>query len=81
MGTKDKNQPKSIPGISLGINIAVGMAFFTIFGNWIDQKLGDKHVWIIVGLLFGLLYIGYEVWKLIRQSHEGPSNESNSKST
>jgi len=30
MGIKDKDQPKSIPGISLGINIAVGMVLFTL---------------------------------------------------
>ena len=70
MGVKDKNQPKSIPGILLGIHIAVGMVLFTVIGNWIDQKLGDTHVWILVGMLFGLCYCGYEIWKLIQKSND-----------
>ena len=69
MEIKNKDRPKNIPGITLGINIAVGMALFTIIGSWIDQKLGDQHLWILVGMFLGLFYCGYEIWKLIRQSH------------
>ena len=68
MEIKDKDQPRNIPGISLGINIAVGMALFTFIGNWIDNKLGDGHFWILVGMFLGLFYCGYEIWKLIRKS-------------
>jgi len=75
METKDKDQPRNIPGISLGINIAVGMALFTFIGNWIDNKLGDEHFWILVGMFLGIFYSGYEIWKLIRKSsHDQDEN-------
>jgi len=77
MEIKDKDRPKNIPGISLGINIAVGMALFTIIGNWIDKKLGDQHLWILVGMFLGLFYCGYEIWKLIRQSDRDEENTTN----
>lgn len=77
METKDKDRPKNIPGISLGINIAVGMALFTIIGNWIDKKLGDQHLWILVGMFLGLFYCGYEIWKLIRQNDHDQENTTN----
>lgn len=80
MEIKDKDQPKNIPGITLGINIAVGMVLFTFIGNWVDQKLGDKHVWILVGMLLGLFYCGYEIWKLIRFSKEEQIHNNQTKS-
>jgi len=77
MGIKDKNQPKNISGITLGINLAVGMALFTMIGNWIDKKLGEQHLWILVGMFLGLFYCGYEVWKLIRQSNNDHKDNTN----
>jgi len=77
MEIKDKDQLKNISGISLGINIAVGMALFTIIGNWIDKKLGDQHLWILVGMFLGLFYCGYEIWKLIRQSDHDQEENAN----
>lgn len=69
MEINNKDQPKNIPGISLGINIAVGMVFFTMTGSWIDRKLGDGHFWTLVGMFLGVFYSGYEIWKLIRQNN------------
>jgi len=77
MGIKDKDRPKNIPHITLGINIAVGMALFTIIGNWIDKKLGDQHFWILIGMFLGLFYCGYEIWKLIRQSNNDQRDNTN----
>ena len=79
MGIKDKDRPKNIPGITLGINIAVGMALFTITGNWIDKKLGDQHLWILIGVFLGLFYCGYEIWKLIRRSDKDQKDNTDSK--
>ncbi len=79
MEIKKTGRPKNIPGISLGINIAVGMALFTILGNWIDQKLGDEHFWILIGMFVGLFYCGYEIWKLISQSSNSQDDSSNNK--
>jgi len=79
MEVKEKDQPKKIPSYTLGINIAVGMALFTFIGNWVDQKLGDKHVWILVGMILGICYCGYEIWKVIRFSEENQNNNNQTK--
>ena len=81
MGIRDKNKSRNFSGISLGINIAVGMAFFTISGDWIDKKLGENHVWILVGMALGLLYCGYEIWKIIRISQEESTDNNQTKSS
>jgi len=77
MGIKDKKQPKNIPHITLGINIAVGMALFTMIGNWIDKKLGNQHLWILLGMFLGLFYCGYEIWKLIHQNNNDQKDNTN----
>ena len=77
MGSKDSGRSKNIPSVTLGINIAAGMALFTFAGNWIDKKLGDQHVWILVGIFLGLFYCGYEIWKLIRQSDHDQEENTN----
>jgi len=69
MEIKDKGRPNNIQNVTLGINIAAGMALFTFAGNWIDKKLGNQHFWILIGVFLGLFYCGYEIWKLIRRSN------------
>lgn len=52
--------------ISLGTNLAVGMAVFAALGWWIDKKRGGGSAFTLIGIFTGLLYGGYEVWKTIR---------------
>jgi|APCry1669188970_1035186.scaffolds.fasta_scaffold17936_2 F0F1-type ATP synthase assembly protein I len=54
--------------IALGTNMAAGMAVFTFLGYWIDRWRGGSGtgVWTLVGMFVGLLYGGYEVWKVVR---------------
>jgi len=57
--------------LSLGLNMAVGMAVFSFLGYYIDQKTGARGFWTLGGMFLGLLYCGYEVWKLVRRNN-GP---------
>ena len=77
MGSRDNGRSKNIPSVTLGINIAAGMALFTFAGHWIDKKLGDQHIWILVGIFLGLFYCGYEIWKLICQSNKTQNGNGN----
>jgi len=52
--------------VMLGVNWAVGMAVFTFAGYWIDQKRGGGLIFTVAGILLGLAYGAYEVWKLVR---------------
>ncbi len=53
--------------LSLGMNFAVGMAVFSFIGFYIDQRRGDDRIlFTIIGMVMGLAYGAYEVWKVIR---------------
>jgi len=60
---------KAIPAVALGTNMAAGMIVFSFIGYKIDQKLGGR-AFTLIGMFLGLLYCGYEVWKIIRNSDQ-----------
>ena len=53
--------------VSIGIQLASGMAVFSFVGYMIDQKQGKGHEFTLIGMFLGLFYGGYVTWKLIRQ--------------
>ena len=60
----------NLSGISLGMTMAVGVAFFTYLGYLVDQKTGGGQGWTLAGNYVGLFYCGYEIWKLIRNNQK-----------
>ena len=52
--------------LSLGINFAVGMALFCFLGLWADHRVGHGIWFTLLGMVLGLSYGAYEVWKVIR---------------
>ena len=65
---------------TLGLNLAGGMAIFSMTGWWLDQKRGGGIIFTMVGVLLGLVYGGYEMWKTIRQLNESEqTTETHSK--
>jgi F0F1-type ATP synthase assembly protein I len=56
--------------LMLGMNFAVGMAVFSFGGYWIDQKRGGGLLFTVSGMVLGLGYGAYEVWKVIRLLNE-----------
>ena len=58
-------------GMTLGVQMAVGMAVFAGGGYWIDQKRGGGVIFTLLGVFLGLFYMGYEVWKLVRDINGG----------
>ena len=73
-GTNDDGNKSfgSSDAMSLGFNMAAGMAVFTYLGYWLDQKMGGGQGWTLAGIFLGLFYCGYEVWKLVRQVPKNP---------
>jgi len=67
METNDEKKKKfqGLPSVTIGLNMAVGMALFTYGGYYLDQKFGGD-TYVILGIILGLLYCGYEIWKVIR---------------
>jgi F0F1-type ATP synthase assembly protein I len=64
-----KSEPWRFYGaaISLGLNMAVGVAVFTFIGHLLDRWRGGGKAWTLCGIFVGLLYGAYEVWKMVRQ--------------
>ena len=58
--------PENFNYASLGLNITVGFCVFALSGHYLTQKTGVMW-WELGGILSGFFYIGYEVWKFIRQ--------------
>jgi hypothetical protein len=52
--------------IGLGTDLLAGMLVFTAGGYWVDQKRHTGLFWTLCGMFLGILYGGYEVWKLVR---------------
>jgi F0F1-type ATP synthase assembly protein I len=52
--------------LSMGTNLAVGMALFAFIGYWVDRRRGGGVRWTICGMFLGLIYGAYEVWKAVR---------------
>jgi hypothetical protein len=56
--------------VTLGLACAVGMAVFTFAGYWVDQRRGGGISFTLTGMVLGLAYGAYEVWKVIRLLNE-----------
>jgi len=75
----DKEQQSEIrranPAIGFGTSFAVGMALFGLGGHWLDEKYDREPLFTLLGLFMGLLYGGWELWKLTAQSSQPSSNQ------
>lgn len=62
------NTRRASPAVSFGANFAAGMAFFSFIGWKLDQRRGvpDAYGFTLGGIMMGLLYGGYELWKIVR---------------
>jgi F0F1-type ATP synthase assembly protein I len=64
--------------LSLGMNFAVGMAVFAALGWYLGRKAGAPRTGLLGGMLAGLLYGAYEVWRAIRQIEPSGGGQSRS---
>jgi hypothetical protein len=77
-----KSSPPKVPAaVNLGINFAVGMGLFSFGGYKLDQKRGDGNLFTLLGMFLGLIYGGYEVWKLVRVQNEDDASSGDGETT
>ena len=62
---KGSNQIVGSRGMTLGIQLAVGMAFFAMVGHKIHEIWGT-----LAGVGLGFFYGGYEIWKFNRYTKD-----------
>jgi len=55
-----------VSAISLGTNLAVGMAVFASLGYFVDKRTGGGSLFTLMGIFLGLFYGAYEVWKVVK---------------
>lgn len=58
--------PALVAAMNLGLQLAGGMIVFAGLGYGLDRRRGGGVVCTLVGVFLGLVYGGYEVWKVVR---------------
>jgi len=66
----NKKQPPSVWGSlalvgQLGFTIAIPIALLAILGNFLDGKVQSGHVFLLLGLLLGLISGIYGAYRLL----------------
>ena len=51
--------------IGASYSVLGALAFFGFGGYWLDRRFGEGNVWLIIGLLFGVVIGMYELAKYI----------------
>lgn len=67
--SEKKEQKLARTASSLGMNIAVGMFIFFYIGYRLELKYGQSY-WTLGGIGLGLFYLGYQIWKLIKDINQ-----------
>lgn len=72
MSDDNKNQGSAI---GLGSSAAAAFALFGFGGYYLDQKYETKVVFTLIGLFLALIWIFYEVWKVVRNDGNDENSE------
>jgi F0F1-type ATP synthase assembly protein I len=60
----------------VGTNLITGLVGLSLLGYYIDYRRGGGKAWTLGGFFVGLVYCGYEVWKLVRGLQAAEEMES-----
>ncbi len=61
-----KNDPFLASAMGLGTQFAVAMVFGALGGFYADKEFETSPLWLLLGIFLALIYMVYEVWKVIR---------------
>lgn len=75
----ERQRQMKATALTLGTQLAVGMAVFAGVGHYIDRRQGTGSTWTLLGVFLGLFYCAYEVWKLVRRIQEDAEAERQTK--
>lgn len=71
-----KSSQKMSPAVLLGSSVALAMGLFVWGGMAFDQHFQTEPLGVISGLLLGLLFGTYEVWKIIHFANREEAERS-----
>ncbi len=66
----ERNRAATSAALNLGLQWAAGMALCAGAGYHIDRKRGGGSAFTLAGILLGLVYGTYELWKVVRAFNE-----------
>jgi len=64
--TRRRERSRGLAAANLGLNFATAMAVLSYIGYRIDRRRGGGTAFTLAGIFLGLIYGGYEVWKMVR---------------
>lgn len=62
----ERNRSLIATALGLGSQLLAGMLVCAGTGYYVDHRRGGGSVGTLIGMFAGMLYGGYEVWKLVR---------------
>jgi F0F1-type ATP synthase assembly protein I len=67
------NLGKSVRALSdylgLGLQIAASFAFFVFLGYWADSRLGTSPIFLLVGVVIGMIGMGLVLMKTVQKAN------------
>lgn len=63
------------PAVGFGTSFAAGMALFAFAGHALDVKTDREPLFTLIGIFMGLVYGGWELWKLITAENQRAEEE------
>ena len=72
MSEDNKNQGMAI---GLGSSAASAFALLGFGGYYLDQKNGTEPLYTLIGIFLALIWIFYEVWKIVRNNDNDENSE------
>ena len=72
---KERQRRLLAQALTLGTQLAVGMALFAWLGMYVDKRRGGGSAGTLIGIFLGLFYGAYEVWKLARNLNEAARSD------
>ncbi|HEY32201.1 MAG TPA: AtpZ/AtpI family protein [Dehalococcoidia bacterium] len=64
--------------LGVGFFVAGSIILGVVGGNWLDSKLNSEPLWLIVGLLLGIVVAFYGVYAMLRPFLKDKQDKGNS---
>ena len=64
--------------LGVGFVVAGSIILGVIGGRWLDTKFGSEPLWLIVGLLLGIVVAFYSVYTMLRPFFDNKRDKGNS---
>jgi len=85
MNLKSKNGLKNLGQLGVyfnsGLTMAIALLFWLAVGYFADSKFDTKPLFLIVGVVFGMMSVFYELYKLIKISIKMEKQDQNKNDT